>query len=152
MTTSTDHKQESQESKHLMTTNIDLKQETSNDYQVSQKSDPSTANQKTSKVADRNNTWISEDQLTEEEINELIELHKRSPWLALNEVRELANLQVQFPWLTDNEASEVASGQSLPNWISMSEIDTRLTDMDEDETHRFAELMAGMDVSANHFP
>ena len=135
-----------------MTTSTDLKQETSNDYQVSRESGPSTLNPKTSKVDDRNITWISEEQLTEDEINELVDLHERSPWLALEEVRELANLQAQFPWLTDTDVSKMPSNESLPSWISMSEIDTRLADMDEGEIHQFAELMAGMGISANHLP
>lgn len=135
-----------------MTTSTDVKQEFSNDYQISQESGQSTLNPKTSKVDDRNITWISEEPLTEEEINELANLHERSPWLALEEVRELATLQAQFPWLTATSMSEMPYDESLPSWISMSEIDTRLADMDDDQTHRFAELMAGMDVSSDRLP
>lgn len=149
MTTSTDFKQESQEAEILITTDIDLKQETSNDQRVSRESGPSIVKPKTPKADDRNITWISEEQLTEDEISELVDLHERSPWLALNEVREFADLQAQFPWLTDTDMSKTSSSESLPSWISMSEIDTRLSGMDEDEMHQFAELMAGMDISAN---
>jgi len=152
MTTSTDLEQETQDGENLMTTYIDSKQETSNGSQNAQKKDPSTATPKAYNINEDYPRWISNEQLSEEEISELVELQNGSPWLSLEEACELANLQDQFPWLADTEVSEDPSVGLQPLWANLSEIDTRLAEMDEEETHLFAELMAGMDISANQLP
>ena len=92
--------------------------------------------------------WVSQLALSDDEISELTELQNESPWLSLEEVRELASLRELFPWMLEEVSDEPFSGL-LSLGEGYSEIDSRLSDINEEDLHSLAELMAGIDISAD---
>ena len=93
--------------------------------------------------------WVSQQALSDDEISELTELQNKSPWLSLEEVRELANLRDLFPWMLEEGVSDEPFTGLLSLWEGFGEIDTHLSDINEEDLHSLAELMAGMDISAD---
>ena len=93
--------------------------------------------------------WVSQQALSDDEISELTELQNKSPWLSLEEVRELANLRDLFPWMLEVGVSEEPFTGLLSLGEGFGEIDSRLSDINEEDLHSLAELMAGMDISAD---
>ena len=92
--------------------------------------------------------WVSQQALSDDEISELTELQNKSPWLSLEEVRELASLRDLFPWMLEEVSEEPFTGL-LSLGEGFGEIDSRLSDINEEDLHSLAELMAGMDISAD---